>query len=69
MRERCLEQMLQRDLPGYAIGGLAGGEDKESFWRVVAHVSDFDTVVVVVIIVIIDRCVNDVVAIASVLVF
>lgn len=26
-------------LPGYAIGGLAGGEDKTSFWRVVAHVS------------------------------
>ena len=27
----------QRDAPGYAIGGLAGGEDKASFWRVVAH--------------------------------
>lgn len=39
MREQCLEQMLQRDLPGYAIGGLAGGEDKKSFWNVVAHVS------------------------------
>jgi queuine tRNA-ribosyltransferase len=25
---------------GYAIGGLAGGEDKETFWKVVAHVSD-----------------------------
>jgi tRNA-guanine family transglycosylase len=39
MRERCLEAMVQRKLPGYAIGGLAGGEDKDFFWRVVAHVS------------------------------
>jgi queuine tRNA-ribosyltransferase len=37
MRERCIEQMVKRNLPGYAIGGLAGGEDKERFWRVVAH--------------------------------
>ena len=39
LREWCLEEMVKRDLPGYAIGGLAGGEDKDSFWRVVAHVS------------------------------
>ena len=38
MREQCLEEMLKRDLPGYAIGGLAGGESKEHFWKVVAHV-------------------------------
>jgi tRNA-guanine transglycosylase len=38
LREQCLEEMLKRDLPGYAIGGLAGGEDKANFWRVVAHV-------------------------------
>jgi queuine/archaeosine tRNA-ribosyltransferase len=25
-RERCIEQMVKRNLPGYAIGGLAGGE-------------------------------------------
>lgn len=37
MREWCLEEMIKRDLPGYAIGGLAGGEEKEHFWRVVAH--------------------------------
>ncbi|CAM9495634.1 unnamed protein product [Choristocarpus tenellus] len=36
LRERCLEEMIKRDLPGYAIGGLAGGESKDSFWRVVA---------------------------------
>jgi tRNA-guanine family transglycosylase len=37
LREQCLAEMLQRDLPGYAIGGLAGGEDKAHFCRVVAH--------------------------------
>lgn len=39
LRDVCLDGMIARDLPGYAIGGLAGGEDKASFWRVVAHVS------------------------------
>eukprot|EP00850_Spirogloea_muscicola_P019818 SM000200S05808 [mRNA] locus=s200:31861:35051:+ [translate_table: standard] len=37
LRAECLKEMVKRDLPGYAIGGLAGGEDKESFWRVVAQ--------------------------------
>ena len=37
LREMCLDEMIRRDQPGYAIGGLAGGEDKNSFWRVVAH--------------------------------
>merc|ERR1712054_247401 len=27
--------MIKRDLPGYAIGGLSGGEAKDHFWRVV----------------------------------
>lgn len=35
--QRCLAAMLARDCPGYAIGGLAGGESKEAFWRVVAQ--------------------------------
>ena len=37
LREVNLAGMLQRDaaLPGYAIGGLAGGEQKDLFWRVV----------------------------------
>lgn len=42
LREQCLKEMVARDLPGYAIGGLAGGEDKETFWRVVAHVRIID---------------------------
>ncbi len=27
--------MVARDLPGYAVGGLSGGEAKDSFWRIV----------------------------------
>ncbi len=39
LRDICLDGMLLRDahLPGYAIGGLAGGESKDAFWRVVLH--------------------------------
>ena len=35
LREICLEGLMSKDLPGYAIGGLSGGEDKEKFWRIV----------------------------------
>ena len=37
LRDQCLSAFLDRDsqIPGYVIGGLAGGEDKGSFWRVV----------------------------------
>lgn len=35
LRLRCLEAMIKLDLPGYAIGGLAGGEEKRYFWRMV----------------------------------
>jgi queuine tRNA-ribosyltransferase len=39
LRDASLAGLLARDaqLPGYAIGGLAGGEAKDDFWRVVAH--------------------------------
>jgi len=39
LRDQCLTAMIARSdwLPGYAIGGLAGGEDKHQFWRVVAQ--------------------------------
>jgi queuine tRNA-ribosyltransferase len=36
LRAYCLDEMIRRDLPGYAIGGLSGGEAKEDFWRTVA---------------------------------
>merc|ERR1740121_1691369 len=35
LRELSLKEMIKRDLPGYAIGGLSGGEAKASFWKVV----------------------------------
>merc|ERR1719282_2161377 len=35
LREYSLKEMIKRDLPGYAIGGLSGGEEKHEFWRVV----------------------------------
>jgi len=35
LRKTCVEEMVKRGLPGYAIGGLSGGEEKDKFWRVV----------------------------------
>lgn len=35
LRKTAVIEMNKRNLPGYAIGGLAGGEDKEDFWKVV----------------------------------
>jgi len=32
--------MVKRDTPGYAIGGLSGGEEKDKFWRVVSQCTD-----------------------------
>ncbi len=39
LRDICLAGFRLRDdkAPGYAIGGLAGGESKDDFWRVVDH--------------------------------
>lgn len=28
--------MTKRDVPGFAIGGLSGGESKAQFWKMVA---------------------------------
>ncbi|GMH38116.1 hypothetical protein BSKO_06000 [Bryopsis sp. KO-2023] len=35
LRDISLEQLTARDMPGFAIGGLVGGESKDYFWRVV----------------------------------
>ncbi|NXY53642.1 TGT ribosyltransferase, partial [Callaeas wilsoni] len=35
LRLQCIQAMTQRDVPGFAIGGLSGGEDKAQFWRTV----------------------------------
>ena len=39
LRDISMDGLIARDenLPGYAVGGLAGGEDKQSFWTVVEH--------------------------------
>lgn len=37
LRDISLQGLIERNTPGYAIGGLAGGEDKRSFVRVVAQ--------------------------------
>ena len=33
-RKTCIQEMVKRNCPGYAIGGLSGGEEKDRFWRV-----------------------------------
>lgn len=35
LRTWSLHEMTQRNFPGYAIGGLSGGEAKGQFWKVV----------------------------------
>lgn len=40
MRSKCIEEMIKRDLPGHAIGGLSGGEEKGLFCKVVDHCTD-----------------------------
>lgn len=34
MRRVCCEEMVKRNTPGIAIGGLSGGEDKDSYCKV-----------------------------------
>lgn len=41
MRKYCTLELIKRNLPGYAIGGLAGGESKEDFWKVVDTCTDY----------------------------
>ena len=40
LRDISLSGLIEKDLPGYAIGGLCGGEDKDNFWRIVSHCTD-----------------------------
>ncbi|KAK9762759.1 Queuine tRNA-ribosyltransferase catalytic subunit 1 [Basidiobolus ranarum] len=41
LRKHCIKEMVARDLPGYAIGGLSGGEEKDQFWRIVDLCTDY----------------------------
>ena len=34
-RRECAKELTERDTPGFAIGGLSGGEAKDDFWRMV----------------------------------
>eukprot|EP00124_Ichthyophonus_hoferi_P004810 Ihof_evm1s584 gene=Ihof_evmTU1s584 len=40
LRTVCVEEMVKRNLPGYAIGGLSGGEAKSSFCTAVNCCTD-----------------------------
>ncbi|KDQ21808.1 hypothetical protein BOTBODRAFT_26219 [Botryobasidium botryosum FD-172 SS1] len=42
LRDKCLEEMIKRKdrIPGYAIGGLSGGEEKDIFWRIIAQCTE-----------------------------
>jgi len=40
LRRECVEEMVKRDVPGIAIGGLSGGEEKGSFWQMVSVCTD-----------------------------
>jgi len=40
LRKICAEELIKRDLPGYAIGGLSGGESKDLFWKIVSLCTD-----------------------------
>ena len=31
LRKKCIDEVVKRDCPGHAIGGLSGGEEKEQF--------------------------------------
>ncbi|CAE6503870.1 unnamed protein product [Rhizoctonia solani] len=37
LRDTCLDEMIKRkdSIPGYAVGGLSGGEAKDVFWKIV----------------------------------
>lgn len=40
LRKTCVREMVKRNTPGIAIGGLSGGEEKSLFWRIVSLCTD-----------------------------
>lgn len=40
LRKTCVQEMVKRNTPGIAIGGLCGGEEKSMFWKTVALCTD-----------------------------
>ncbi|ESP03247.1 hypothetical protein LOTGIDRAFT_205064 [Lottia gigantea] len=41
LRKQCAQELTKRDVKGFAIGGLSGGEEKESFWKMVTLSTDY----------------------------
>lgn len=41
LRKKCAEELTKRDVPGFAIGGLSGGESKDEFWKIVNLSTDY----------------------------
>ncbi|XP_048378132.1 queuine tRNA-ribosyltransferase catalytic subunit 1 isoform X2 [Stegostoma tigrinum] len=41
LRKKCLTEMIKRDVSGFAIGGLSGGEEKDHFWRMVTLSTEY----------------------------
>jgi len=40
LRKECLKEMTKRDVCGFAVGGLSGGECKNDFWKMVTVSTD-----------------------------
>lgn len=40
LHKLCCTELVKRNLAGYAIGGLSGGEEKNLFWKVVDQCTD-----------------------------
>lgn len=40
LRTESAKQLMQREVPGFAIGGLSGGESKNDFWKMVHLTTD-----------------------------
>ncbi|XP_046376211.2 queuine tRNA-ribosyltransferase catalytic subunit 1-like [Haliotis rufescens] len=41
LRIKCAKELTKRDVPGFAIGGLSGGEEKTHFWKMVDVSTDY----------------------------
>ncbi|XP_058976258.1 queuine tRNA-ribosyltransferase catalytic subunit-like [Musca domestica] len=40
LRKKCVSGLMERQVRGYAVGGLSGGESKDEFWRTVHTCTD-----------------------------
>jgi len=40
LRKQCASALTERDVRGFAVGGLSGGESKDDFWKIVSLSTD-----------------------------